>query len=113
MAVRLSKQDEDTNQVEELIEIDVPLTREEYDKKALKLAFTCLDYMQRNIAKNHDTMSIKNLASTLEVITRSTYKVWNIALPKDAGSGESNGNYDKLLEMIKTEVDTPDGGDDG
>lgn len=83
------------------IGLEKHITRQVYDKELLRLAMVCLKTLSMNVTRVGDIKSMKELAGALEVLTRTVYKVLDVAVPKDADFNADNSNIDRLVEMLR------------
>lgn len=79
--------------------------RELYDAELTKTVLTCIKTLNKNVDKAQDIKSIKELAGTMEVLTRTLYRVLDIPTPKDSNSDAGSDNIDKLVSMLEAEVE--------
>ena len=90
-------------------EVDTRIaSREEYDYKVMRAIMDCVDVVAMGI-KGKEGKEIKEAAGTLEVLTRTAYRILSIPLPKDTDVSASNDNLDKLLNLLENEVKDKDG----
>ena len=82
--------------------------RELYDAELAKTVLTCIKTLNRNVEKAQDIKSIKELAGAMEVLTRTLYRVLDIPTPKDSEFNADNDNIDKLVNMLKCQVQDGD-----
>lgn len=78
--------------------------RELYDAELSKTVLTCIKTLNKNVDKAQDIKSIKELAGTMEVLTRTLYRVLDIPTPKDSEFNADNDNIDKLVSMLKCQI---------
>lgn len=82
--------------------------RELYDAELAKTVLTCIKTLNRNVEKAQDIKSIKELAGAMEVLTRTLYRVLDIPTPKDSEFNADNDNIDKLVNMLKCQMQDGD-----
>ena len=82
--------------------------RELYDAELSKTVLTCIKTLNKNVDKAQDIKSIKELAGAMEVLTRTLYRVLDIPTPKDSDFNADNDNIDKLVSMLKCQMQEGD-----
>lgn len=78
--------------------------REKYDIRAMQLIHDCLTEIALNSQNIKAAKDVKEIAGTLEVLTRTAYRILDIPPAKEDGTQKGNENLDKLINLLEEEV---------